>query len=255
MINLRTIYINEKRKLGKWKTKRIVKRLEKANKKEDIAVALSNKLSLDNELIYEIESRKIKVLDGRWLFKLLLYDVLEFVSKSKDKRIETVNVSMIINAPDEIIFAQLIQIAEKVRSLKIVTNKINRFSQIEEKLYIDYGIAVQITSNREKAMLNSDIIINIDEYDIDKYKISNSASVVNIGYNVQLNNENFYGEVINWYEIEYNKEILEGFEERDNYDHNVIYESMIYKRAKFMHIKKQLDLDGVRLTNLYQKKA
>jgi len=62
---LKTVYINEKRKLTTRKIKKIAKKLNRTNKKEEIITAISKDLMENKELIREIESYKIKVLDRK----------------------------------------------------------------------------------------------------------------------------------------------------------------------------------------------
>lgn len=73
MINLKTVYVNKERNLSKWKIRRLAKKLEKQSKKEDIAVLLSKKQSNNYELISEIESKNIKVLDRKVAFQVFTF--------------------------------------------------------------------------------------------------------------------------------------------------------------------------------------
>lgn len=76
--------------------------------------------------------------------------------------LEAVNLVMFIEKFEDIIASQIIEIAKKVKTLKIITNDINKFMNLEEELYIEYGIAVQITNNKKRAAENADIVINYD---------------------------------------------------------------------------------------------
>lgn len=65
---MKTVYLNDKKIMTKRRIKKIGKKLNKINKKEDIVVALSKKLSKNEELISEIESYKIEVLNRKMDF-------------------------------------------------------------------------------------------------------------------------------------------------------------------------------------------
>ena len=67
---MKTIYLNEKKKIAKRKVKKIAKKLDKINRKEEVVVALSKTLNSNTELIDEIESYKIKVLNRTMAFKI-----------------------------------------------------------------------------------------------------------------------------------------------------------------------------------------
>lgn len=60
---MKNVYINEKKKLTPRRIKKIAKKVNKINKKEEALVLLSDELQKERELIAEIESYKIKVLD------------------------------------------------------------------------------------------------------------------------------------------------------------------------------------------------
>ncbi len=249
---MRTVYINTKEELNKRKLKRIAKKLYKMNRKEEIVIALSKNLEENEELNEEISSYGLSILNGRWLFKFLLLEILEYLSKESGKEIETLTVAILIDKIDEIILKQLVEIARRIKVLKIVTKDINRYSYIEKELYQKEGIAIQITNNKNKSLVSVDIIINFDfnkekleEYNIDKY-----ATIINIKEKVNFQNSEFNGKNINNYEISYNGENFENEDMKNEFDSNILYESYIYRKDTYANIKKQLQIDNVRLTKL-----
>ena len=134
-----------------------------------------------------------------------------------------------------------------------MTPKVHNFLYLEEKLYSEYGIAIQVTSNKNKAIANSEIIVNFD-FDsemINKYNICNDAYIINIKKETKIDDLKFNGIIFNNYEIEYNKEILNQIPEKEEFDDNILYESLIYRRDTFLHIRKQLDFDKVKLMKLF----
>ena len=92
----------------------------------------------------------------------MLNEILEETAKLTKKEQMTINLAILIDNAEDVLLAQIKELAEKVKNLKIITKNISRFSYIEEELYVQYGIAMQITNNRIKALLNTDIIINFD---------------------------------------------------------------------------------------------
>ena len=249
---MRTVYINTKKELNKRRLKKIAKKLYKMNKKEEIVVALSKNLEENKELNEEISNYGLSILNGRWLFKFLLLEIIEYLSKERNKSVETLNVAILMENLDEVILKQLIEIAKKIKVLKIITKDISRCSYIERELYQKEGIAIQITNNKAKSLINVDIIINLDfnkakleEYNIDKY-----ATLINIKQRVNLNSNEFKGININDYEISYNEENFKNEDIKNEFDSNILYESYIYRKDTYANIKKQLEIDNVRLTKL-----
>ena len=248
MIFLKSVYIDEEKDISLRKTKKIAKRLYKANKKEEIAIALSNKMQENTGLLEQLNNYKLCILNGRWILKFLIFDILESVIKRKNEKIETQNVAILIDKADDILLSQLLHIAEKVRSFKIITNEPQRYSYLEN-LCEDYGIALQITNNKSKSLSKTDIIINFDfdEEKIIRYKINPSAIIINIQTKLEANKINFEGKIINNYYIEYNKENYQKFFNKENFDSNILYESYIYRKDTYSNIYNQMKKDKVKI--------
>lgn len=163
------------------------------------------------------------------------------------------NVAVLINNVEESINNQILEIAKNVKSLKIITNNINRFIYIEEELYINYGIAIQVTNNKNKALQNSEIIINLDfdENNLRLYNIKEDATIINIKKKITKISNEFNGTIINDYKIKYNEEIFSNIKEKDDFDENILYESLIYRKDTYFHIKEQLKNDKIELAELF----
>lgn len=281
---MKTIYI-DKENIGKWRARRIAKKLYKQSKKEDIVIALSKNLMEHEALNNALNEYELKVLNDRWLFKFLLFDILEYIANNECNGttistpylrsgalcapyfeeiaqtnvgasiahpINDYKVAILMDKADEIIMQQLVSIAKSVKTLKIVTKSKNSYSYIENELFQRDGIAIQITNNKEKSLSNVDIILNFDfnEERISKYKINHNAIIIDLGKKITLNKDNFNGKIINNYEITFNEENYNLNINKDNFDNSILYESYIYRRDTFANIKNQLNQDNVRLIKL-----
>ncbi len=173
----------------------------------------------------------------------------------RKQEIETVNIAILAHKMEDILFEQIIEIAKTVKSLKIITDNITNLSYLENKLYTDYGIAIQITNNKEKALLNAQIILNFDfdEEKINTYNLYPYATIVSLKEEIEINKNDFKGVVIDYYKIEYNKEIIEKFKHAKDYDSNTIFESLIYRKDTYSNIRKILTSYNAKLIALLQK--
>lgn len=245
---MKTVYVDIEKEMTDRRIKKIAKKLYKLNKKDDIVVALSKDLEKNERLISQINEFGVKILDGKWLFKFLICDIIEYISNMKNEKEETQVVAILMKNKDEIVLNQLFDIAKRVRTLKVISGFTVGLSYLEEKLYNEYGIAIQITNNKRKALTNVNIVINFDytEEQLSEYNINSQAVLVNIKENIK----NFIGTNINNYKIEYNKENFTKMKNETNFDSNVIYEGLIYRRDTLQNIRKQLTLDKVRLIEL-----
>ena len=148
---MRTIYIKEKGNLSTRKIKKIGKKLEKLKKKEPIVVALANSINDNIELIEEIESHRIKILNGRWLFKFFICNILNYIAEYKKKELESLNISFLINHAEDVVIYQIAEISKQIKGIKIVTPNISNFSKIE------YTLNKLDLLNRNKKLSNAQI--------------------------------------------------------------------------------------------------
>ncbi len=65
---MKTVYINKNGNITKWKIRRIAKKVNKLNKKEETAVVLSKNLYEIQELVDEIEKYEVKILNRKMDF-------------------------------------------------------------------------------------------------------------------------------------------------------------------------------------------
>lgn len=245
---MKTIYI-DKDNIGKWRARRTAKKLYRQSKNDDIVIALSKNLMEHEVLNNALNEYGIKVLNDRWLFKFLIFDILNFVAKMKEERLEVISIAILMDKADEIIMQQLVSIAKSVKTLKIVTKSKISYSYIEKELFEKDGIAIQITNNKEKSLLNVDIILNFDfnEERISEYKINHNAIIINLGKKIRLNKDIFIGKIINDYEITFNEENYDIEINKNNFDKTILYESFIYRRDTFTNIQKQLKKDELKI--------
>ena len=61
---------------------------------------------------------------------------------------------------DDIDKHNIVFIAEHVKRLNIVTNNLNKFKKIEDYLYNELGITINISNNKKQSLLKSNLIFN-----------------------------------------------------------------------------------------------
>lgn len=221
-------------------------------------IVFSRELQNEHILNEEIGKYNVEILNGRWLFKYLIIKILEYISSKQNTLLEEKNVAILINDDNEINLNLIILIAQKVKRLSIITNNISKFKYIEERLYNEYGIAIEISNNKRKSLLKTDIIINIDfeEELLNKYKINNKAILVNINKKNGIYSKIFSGININYYNIKYKD--IEIFKQNDMYkyfDSAILYESYIYRKDNVYNILDQINKDKVEITDLIGNKG
>lgn len=132
-------------------------------------IVISNELKKNSIIMDKLT--KLNILNGRWLFNYLIYDVINYILLKKNKEIEKAEISIMVNSTTDTFIQNILNIAKNAKILNIVTENIAIFKQIEEKLYNEQGIMIRVTNNKKRSLLKSDVIINLDfsEEELAKY--------------------------------------------------------------------------------------
>lgn len=246
----KTIYnlpIFANQNINKYRTNKILKKIvKKLEEDEATNVVLSKYLHTVKYLKNNLYTENINILDGRYLFKCLSYKIIEYILKKQNRFIELSEITILVNEFSEINKNLIIDIAKDVKGLKIITNNIGKCKEIENYLYNEFGILINISNNKKTSLLNSEIILNFDfpEEILNQYNIYNKAIIINLLERISIKNKKFNGININYLKINIPKQYrMEEFKNEE------IYESLIYKRD-FYTIKKITTEDKIKIIRL-----
>jgi len=213
-------------------------------------IVLSKKMKKEEKYINYLNEYGIEIADGRWLFEILLTDIVNYIVEKQ--KIERVNISVLINDLTDKEFENIKLLAQKYMTINIVTNHIEKFRKLEQQLQ-EKGIIATITNNKKKSLMKSQIIINIDfpKELINKYRINESATIVNVKRPIKITQKRFNGVTVNDYEIEYRNDICNEKFFVDKYNLKDLYEAEMYKRDSFTNLRKKIKNDKVLINKLY----
>ena len=197
IINKNVSKINLKKKMkivGKMQNK-----LDKNNCKK---VVLSKSLKSNTEFLNLIYTKNIEVVDGRRLFKMFILEIVELIEKEFNMEKRESQIAILSNDYNRFVAKVIKELAPQCKFLNIVTHNIQKFENLEESLKED-GIIINITNNRKKSLLKSQIILNLDfpEEVINRYSILDKAIIVNFEEAIKIKKKRFSGMVINWYKL------------------------------------------------------
>ena len=151
-------------KSNKIRNKKIIKIAKRINKKlydNNIEnVVLSNYLEENEILKQKLYCQNINILDGRYLFYLLIPEIIEYILKRQKVKLQNGEVTLLINDFTQNNAKIITYIAQNVKRVNIVTNHSNKFKKIEDYLYNELGVILNITNNKSKSLSNANIIIN-----------------------------------------------------------------------------------------------
>ena len=223
------------------KTKTI---LDKTNSKK---LVLSKQIKQQEAYMSYLYSYNYEIVDGRWLFQMLLFDVLEYIIKKLKIKEEEIKIGILVNDISDLAIYAIEKLVTKYKYVKIVTNHINHFKNIEEKISEEQGIFINVGNNKRKILSKTNIILNLDFPTelINRYTIYNTATIINFKGNVKIKDKRFNGLNINDYEIDWKTNPhLEKFEAKD------IYEAIQYKNQPIEETFKKIKRDNVIIQHL-----
>lgn len=111
--------------------------------------------------------------------------------------------------------------------MNIITKNMKQFKYIEKQLYEKQAIALQITNNKRKSMLKSNIIVNVDltEEELNKCTFPQNIIIINLKNKINTNSIKFEGINVNDCTLNIKREI----NPIDGFIINSLYESILYE--------------------------
>ncbi len=215
--------------------------LEKTNSNK---VVVSKKINEYNYFTNYLNSLNIDIVDGKWLFKIMIPNILNYIIERYELKKQEIELSILLNDVSDIETQQIKEFANEYKRINIVTNHINKFKRLEHNIYEETGNLITINNNKKKSLLKSKIIVNYDFPNelINKYNIYEEAIILNILNKIKIDKKRFNGIVINDFEINKN--------ENSKYDSKQLYESKFFKRQNYEYLKNKIKDDEVKIINI-----
>ena len=229
--------------------KKTLKILEKANSKK---VVISKNIQNIKEYTELIKKSELEIIDGKWLYKILTPEILEYILNKENMRSEKTNLYILINDLTEIALQTIKRLANTYKSINIITNHIEKFKKIEETMAKELGIAMTVMNNKKKGLAKAKMILNFDfpKELLNKYNIYEKAIIVNLQGNIKIAKKRFEGIVINDYEIEIVNPQEYHLEDK-KYKIKELYEACFYKSQPYNNIVEKIKKDKVKIKELY----
>lgn len=229
--------------------KKTLKILEKANSKK---VVISKNIQNIKEYTELIKKSELEIIDGKWLYKILTPEILEYILNKENIRSEETNLYILINDLTEIALQTIKRLANTYKSINIITNHIEKFKKIEETMAKELGIAMTVMNNKKKGLAKAKMILNFDfpKELLNKYNIYEKAIIVNLQGNIKIAKKRFEGIVINDYEIEIVNPQEYHLEDK-KYKIKELYEACFYKSQPYNNIVEKIKKDKVKIKELY----
>ena len=226
-------------------------------KKNERTVCLSSYLAEKNDVLKILEDNNIKILNGRWLFKYIAIKIIEYVLLEQNKKINQEEIAIVTNDTDDVIIETILELAKSAKIIHIITDERNKFENIENKLYDEFGIMINVSNNYRKSLskVNTIINYNFSEEELNKYSIPKYAVIINMKEKVTIHSKSFEGLNINYYQIFMPKNYIKYMKYFQNFDQTILYESYIYRKDTYKNIIKKLEEDKIKICTLVGNKG
>ena len=224
------------------KERNIIKVIKKLIKNGTTNVVLSKELCENRDLINAINSSGIDIFDGRWLEKYLVFEILDYVIKQIGLKKEEIEFAITTNEITDISIEIIRTLATQYRRLTVVTNHIEKLKKIEKEIYEKHGVLIVISNNQKKSLLRPRIILNLDfnKEVLNRYKINETAVIINIEGDMKIKSKRFNGININDYEIEVGREEIIWRENCNKFKAKDLLEAKLYMKDTFYNIKRKI---------------
>lgn len=237
----------------RYYTNKIEKILRKDFNKGNVYL-VSNELK-NNKICEIMDEQNKEYITEEKIKKVLIIYILKYIADLHKKEISDLELTILVNNTSDLNMYFIEEIAKQVKNLKIVSLNIYKFKKLEEKLYDEYGIAIQFSNSYKKSLEKTKIIINLDfnEIQINEYEIFDNAIIINCMSNIKIKSRLFNGIVINSCDIEFNKDIINQFKEMkiyENYSKLLLYASIIENEENILKIFDKIKKDNISITNL-----
>ena len=181
---------------------KIVKRIRQILEKEAVKqLAIENKLKKDEILINLLHSNNISICNSKWILKKCTDQIVDLILKEKNE------ISICVNEVDLMTQEYISKFAKEFKRINIITNHIGKFKKIEEKLYNEEGILINITNNKRKSLSKAELILNVDfpKELINEFSIYDKCTIINWDEPLKIRKKRFDGKIIEEISIKLNK--------------------------------------------------
>lgn len=248
---MKVIYLSKKSTRSRIRQKLLLRYLKKKSK-ECNCIVLGRELKKDINFVNKINDIEIPICNGRWLFKFLVIQILEYISKCQNRSIDKLKIVLMTNENTELISYYIEELTKITNKVKIITGHRERFYYIEQQLYYNNGIVLEISNNKRKGLQDIDVIFNFDfdEDKINKYKINENAIIINFKEKISIKDKSFNGININYYEIDFTNKTMDMLDWIKEFEKEEIYESYLYRNDKIYVIEQDIIKDKIVIKSL-----
>lgn len=234
-------------KLAK-KTKNIFKKL---NSKK---VVLSKETKNHTKYMNLLQTYQLDIIDGRWLFRMLVPEIIEYVENKKELEPEETTIHILANDFTEVVIENIKKLAQNHKHVAIITKNISKMKKIEEQILEETGSMITVMNNKKKSLAKAQLIINFDFPTelLKQYAIFEDSTIIDVTGNIKILKKRFNGVIITNYEIDFKNKSEYKIDDKSFFARD-LYEAEFYKNQPYKYVREKIKRDGIYICNLYTK--
>ena len=234
-------------KLAK-KTKKILKKL---NSKK---VVLSKEIKNHTKYMNLLQTYQLDIIDGRWLFRMLVPEIIEYVENKKELEPEETTIHILANDFTEVVIENIKKLAQNHKHVAIITKNISKMKKIEEQILEETGSMITVMNNKKKSLAKAQLIINFDFPTelLKQYAIFEDSTIIDVTGNIKILKKRFNGVIITNYEIDFKNKSEYKIDDKSFFARD-LYVAVFYKNQPYKYVREKIKRDGIYICNLYTK--
>ncbi len=182
-------------------SKEVAKRaLKKMNEHGVENVVLSNNLNQNFEFCKMIEDSRKNVITGRRISKVLVFKIINEISKYTKYEKERMNILLLMHEYSLENMDLIEIISKEVKTLTLISRNYTKYEKLANRLFREYGVVVNLHSNEEiKDYKRISIVINLDfkSEEVRKILLPRNCIILSLNEKIDKLKRGFNGIIIN----------------------------------------------------------
>ena len=135
--NNRIIIPIEKEPTEKEQKKLAQKTIKLLNKSSSKKIVISKKIGQYEKYINILKAKYINV-EGKWLYKMLVPEIMEYILKKENLKKEETSLHILVNDATDVAVQNILEFAKEYKTITIITNHIDKFKKMEGRIRNKY---------------------------------------------------------------------------------------------------------------------
>lgn len=241
----------ENSKVQEKLAKKTIKIFENLNSKK---VVISKNVKMYKTYVNLLNIGQFDVVNGKWLFSMLIPEVIKYVENKKNLKEEETSVYFLVNDFTETVIENIKAMAKGHKHVSVITKYVEKMKKIENQILQETGVVITVMNNKKKSLAKAQIVINADFTNelLNQYNICENAIIIDLTQSLRNLKKRFNGFVVNNYEIKL-KNRSEYRIDDNMFFQRELYESEFYKKQPYEYVRKKIIKDGVQIKKLFTK--